>query len=188
MFGAFAWFLSMALFVVARLFRNVPKRPYKITEDTLQSLIRSWLDEVGVKVQTLHEPKAHFMFVVTCDSGRVISIQRERDKPEHLIFRALYKEDEQKGLFDDFSDHEKVRARLAIQLELSRAVMGFNAPDVLKDFVLFKKLPITPLLNPDEFTRVLWEVEAALQSVFYIGASQLLEMRSSKGAKALLQK
>ncbi len=43
LFGALAWFLTMGIWVVARLFRNIPPRHIKITDSNLQATLRNWL-------------------------------------------------------------------------------------------------------------------------------------------------
>lgn len=73
LFGALAWFLTMGIWVIARLFKNIPIRSVTVTDDNLQVILRNWLDEIGLTVRTTKEESAHFMFVVTTDGGRVIS-------------------------------------------------------------------------------------------------------------------
>jgi hypothetical protein len=182
LFGMVAWFLTMGIWVVARVFRNVPRRQIRITEDNIQSMLRGWLDDLGLKVQSLNETGSYFKFIVTTDGGKVITISRDKDYwPEYLTYRALYKEGEENKVFASFSPEEKAEARLAIQLELARAVIGYNAPDVLEDFTLFKRIPISPSLGVEDVSKTLWEVEAALSSVFFVGARLKVQQRMRAG-------
>jgi len=65
------------------------------------------------------------------------------------------------------------------QLELARAVMGFVAPDILQGFTLFRRIPISSALTVQEVSTTLWEVEAALASVFFVGAQFLGRKKQS---------
>lgn len=180
LFGALAWLLTMGIWVIARLFKNIPVRQVRVTHRNIHSILRNWLDDIGLKVQTLRDEESDFGFIVTTDGGRVISIRRLKQSPERLTFRALYKDDAQTQAFAHFTDDEKAEARLTIQLELSRAVMGYLTPDILQDFTLVKTIPISPSLTIEDVSRTLWEVEAALNSVFYTGAALLLKKRRNQ--------
>ncbi len=178
LFGAMAWLLTMGIWVIARVFRNIPTPQVKITDNNLHAILRDWLDDIGLKVQSSKEENADFMFIVTTNAGRVISIMRHREVfHEYLTFRAYYKDETQNKDFSDFTPQEKAEARLTIQLELTRAVMGYTTPDILEGFTLFKRIPISPSLNIEEVSRTLWEVEAALSSVFYAGAILLTKKK-----------
>lgn len=180
--GSITWLISMSVFMLVRLFRYIPRRQYRVTEKTIQPLMRDWLDGMGLKVQSVTEAATYFKFIVSTDGGKVITISRDRDyASDSLTFRALYKESEQNKSFEDFTVDEKAEARLEIQLELARAAMGYTAPDVLADFTLFRRIPITSSLSLDEVSRTLLEVEAALQSVFLTGAKLLLRKKVRSG-------
>ena len=178
-FGALAWLLTMGIWVVARVFKNVPVRRMRITDNNLQEVLRNWLDDIGLKVQSAKEDAAEFIFIVTTDGGSVISILRHKTAfPEYLTFRADFKNEVQSSEFSTFTVAEKAEARLAVKLELARAVMGYVSADVLCEFTLFKRIPISPSLSIEEVSRTLWEVEAALTSVFVTGAMMLLKKKN----------
>lgn len=178
LFGALAWFLTMGIWLVARLFRSIPVRQVRVTDSNLQGILRDWFDDIGLKVQVGKDEQADFLFIVTTDGGRVISVRRLKSQSEYLIFRAYYKDAAQTQAFSHFTEEEKAEARLTVELELTRAVMGFNAPlDILDEFTLFKQIPISPSLSIEEVARTLWEVEAALASVFYAGTRLLLQKK-----------
>jgi hypothetical protein len=171
LFGTLAWLLTMGIWVVARLYRNIPVRQVRVTDSNLQKILRGWLDDIGLKVQTAKEPTAEFVFIVTTDGGWVISIMRHQESfPEYLTFRAYYSEEAQNQTFAHFTDAEKIEARLILKLELTRAVMGYVTQDILTGFTLFKRIPITHSLSIEDVSKTLWEVEAALASVFVAGA------------------
>jgi hypothetical protein len=44
LFGALAWLLTMGIWVVARVFKNIPIKQVKITNSNLQAVLRNWLD------------------------------------------------------------------------------------------------------------------------------------------------
>ena len=179
LFGALAWLLTMGIWVIARLFRNIPTRQVRITDSNLHAVLRDWLDDIGLKVQSTNEEYADFMFIVTTDGGRVISIMRHRESfPEYLTFRAYYKDETQGKAFSHFTSEEKSEARLTIQLELTRAVMGFTTPDILDGFTLFKRIRISSSLTIEEVSSTLWEIEAALASVFSAGAILLVRKKN----------
>jgi hypothetical protein len=71
-----------------------------------------------------------------------------------------------------------MEARLAIRLELSRAVMAYTSQDILEGFTLFRRIPISPQLSIEEVSRTLWEVEAALASIFITGAILLAKKKN----------
>jgi hypothetical protein len=184
LFGAMAWLLTVGIWLVASVLRTLPARQVRITDSNLRTVLRNWLDDIGLKVKSAAEESAEFTFIVTTDGGKVISIMRHKDNfPEYLTFRAYFKDEAQNNAFSHFSEEEKIEARLTIQLELARAVMGYVAPDILEGFTLFKRIPISPALDIDDVSRTLWEVEAALASVFYAGARMLAR---KKRADALL--
>jgi hypothetical protein len=177
LYGALAWILTMGIFLVVRLFRNIPARQVRITDRNLSAILRGWIDDIGLKVQIKKEDDlTHFTFIVTTDGNWVISIMRLKATPEYLTFTGYYKDDAQN--FSHFTDEEKIEARLAIRLELSRAVMGFTSADLLDGFTLFRRIPISPQLNIEEVSRTLWEVEAALASVFSTGAILLARKKN----------
>ena len=74
-----------------------------------------------------------------------------------------------KKLLDGLSETEKVALKLGIRLELSRAVMGYNSEGI-HDFAIFKRVPISTSLGDSELLNALWQVEAALNSAFMVGA------------------
>lgn len=187
LFGALTWFLTMGIWLVFRLLPRLPKKQIRLSDKNLQTVLRGWLDDIGLKVQTTHDSDSEFAFIVTTDGGKVITVRRTHTSPEHLTFRALFKEDAQNEAFEDFSVNEKARARLAIQLELARAVMGYNTKDVLKEFVLFRTLPISNGLSVEDVANTLWEVEAALTAVFLVGAQELLS-KKPYGVSALTRR
>jgi hypothetical protein len=85
LFGGLAWFITMGIWVVIRLFRNIPIRQIKITDRTLPAILRGWLDDIGLKVQFKKDDLTDFKFVVTTDGNWVISIMRLKESPEfHL--------------------------------------------------------------------------------------------------------
>ena len=181
LFGALAWLLTMGIWVVARVFKNIPVRQTKITDKNIQSVLRQWLDDLGLKVQSNHDDGSEFVFIVTTDGGLVISVLRHKTAfPESLTFRGYFKDETQSSGFSTFTDAEKAEARLAIKLELARCVMGYSTPDVLSEFTLFKRVPISPTLSIEEVSKTLWDVEAALNSVFTVGAMMLLKKKSNK--------
>jgi hypothetical protein len=170
LYGVLAWLLTMGIWVIVRVLRYIPRRQ-RITDKNLPLIIREWIDDIGVKVQSKKDDLTDFTFIVTTDGNWVISIMRVRETPEYLTFTGYYKEEVQN--FSHFTDKEKIEARLAIRLELSRAVMGYTSQDFLEGFTIFRRLPISSRLSIEEVSRTLWEVEAALASIFITGATLL---------------
>lgn len=175
LYGVLAWLLTMGIWVIVRVLRYIPRRQ-RITDKNLPLVIREWLDDVGLKVQSQKDELKDFMFIVTTDGKWVISIFRHKESfPEYLTFTGYYKDENQN--FSHFTDNEKIEVRLAIRLELSRAVIGYSSEDFLEGFTLFKRIPISPRLSIEEVSRTLWEVEAALSSVFIVGARFLAKKK-----------
>ena len=170
-FGALAWLLTAGIITTMFALRSIPVRRRRITDNNLPLILRSWLDDIGLKVQSVKDEDVDFKFIVTTDGNWVITILRHSHTPESLTFTGYYKDENQN--FSNFSDREKLEVRLAIRLELTRAVIGYTSQDFLEGFTLFKRIPITTQLSVEDVSRTLWEVEAALASVFIVGAAFL---------------
>lgn len=78
---------------------------------------------------------------------------RLKKSPEYLTVTGYYKDEVQN--FSHFTDNEKIEARLAIRLELSRAVMAYTSQDLLDGFTLFRRIPISPQVSIEEVLRTL---------------------------------
>jgi hypothetical protein len=176
LFGAIAWVLSAGIFLIVRLWRNIPQRQTRVTENNLPLILRGWLDDIGLKVLTAKSEETYFKYIVTTEGDWVITILRHKNTPEYLTYTGYFKDEKQN--FSNFTDSEKIEARLAIRLELTRAVVGYTSQDLLEGFTLFKRIPITPHLSIEDVSRTLWEVEAALASVFIVGAKFLAKKKS----------
>lgn len=178
LFGGLAWLLTMGLFLVVRLWRSIPARQVRVTDRNLCNILRGWLDDIGLKVKSQKDEQSDFKYIVTTDGNWVISIFRHKESPEYLTFTGFYKDEAQN--FSHFTDEEKNEARLAIRLELARAVIGYTSQDFLDGFTLFKRIPVSPQLSIEEVSRTIWEVEAALSSVFIVGAKFLTKKKETE--------
>jgi hypothetical protein len=176
LYGVMAWLLAMGILIIARIIRYLPTRQ-RITDKNLPVIIRDWLDDIGAKVQSQKDENTDFKFIVTTSGKWVISILRHKQSPEYLTFTGYYKDEVQS--FSHFTANEKIEARLAIRLELARAVMGYTTEDVLEEFTIFRRIPISYRLSIEEVSKTLWEVEAALASIFLAGAIQLNKKKNN---------
>jgi hypothetical protein len=186
LFGGGAWCITFVSILVFRLSRLIPRRTAPMDTENVHRRIRDWLDKFNLTVRSVDSEDSFFFFIVTTDGGKKISVSRQRGQfSDYIWVKGLITagEEEKKDL-EAMDEDERLYARLAIQLELSRAVMGYKAEtDILRELTIFKRIPITPQLNEEEIFNVMWEIEAMLGSIFTVGAMAI--HRSKIRLKAL---
>lgn len=170
LYGVMAWLLTMGIWIIARIIAYIPARQ-RMTDKNLPTIIRDWLDDIGMKVQAQKDENSDFKYIVTTAGKWVISIMRLKETPEYLTFTGYFKDEGQ--TFAHFTEKERTETALAIKLELARSVMGYTTDNVLEGFTIFRRIPVSPRLSIEEVSRTLWEVEAALASIFITGAIML---------------
>jgi hypothetical protein len=173
LFGGFAWLLTFCSILAFRLSKQIPRRIEPIDTENVHRRIRDWLDRFNLTVKRVDLDDSFFFFIVTTDGGKRISVSRSNGQfSDYIVVKGLITAGEaEKNALKALNDDELTAARLAIQLELSRAIMGYKAEvDVLQEITIFKRIPITTQLNEEEIFNAMWEVEAMLGSIFTVGA------------------
>jgi hypothetical protein len=69
LFGGLAWFITMGIWLVIRLFRSIPSRQIRVTDSNLHTVLRGWFDDIGLKVQSKKDELSDFTFIVTTDGN-----------------------------------------------------------------------------------------------------------------------
>ena len=165
LFGGAAWLITFCSILAYRISRSLPPRVKPIDAKNVHLQIRDWLDRFNMTVQTISASESEFVFVVTTVGGKKISITRGGSSwGDYMVLRGLVTAGEQeKKAFALLTEDELKATRLAIQLELSRAVMGYKSEkDVLDEITVFKNIPITPTLTEEDLFGAIWKVEAML--------------------------
>lgn len=175
LFGGAAWLITFCSILAIRFMSRLPKKSDPVTQENIGRKIRDWLDEFNLTVKSVHDPDSDFFFIVTTDGGKKISISRSiKQFSDHLFLKALVNpSDEEKKLIEQLSSDEKIDYKLAMQLELSRAIIGYKTDNFFEGLTIFKRIPITSTLTAEEILNGIWEVEAMLTSIFVMGASSI---------------
>jgi len=171
--GGAAWLITFCSILAYRAARYLPVKSKPIDVDNVQQRIRDWLDKYNMTVKSVNDDDCHFLFIITTDGGKKVTIVRTKNKfSDYVEVRGLITSgEEEHAAIAGFSEDEKTATQLAILLELSRAVMGYKTINgVLEDVTIFKRIPITPSLNEEEIFGLVWEVEAMLGTIFNVGA------------------
>jgi hypothetical protein len=185
MYGAGAWLLTFCSIMAARVWRRIPRRSEFVTLENAGTKIHGWLDEFGLTVQRINDPESEFFFLITTDGGKKIAVLRTKDQfKDYVLIRALIgPTDEEKTTISQLSDDEKIGFRLAVQLELARAVVGYKTENLLDGLTVFKRIPITPTLTTEEVFDAMWDIEAVVSSVYLLGAMSFHRHNMNKNRK-----
>ncbi len=172
LFGGIAWLVTFCSILAIRYMNRLPRRLDPLTVENAGRRIRDWLDEFNLTVKSVPDSDCDFFYIVTTDGGKKISIFRNlKQNTDYISLKGLITtSDDEKAIIARMSDDEKISLRLALELELSRAVMGYTTQNMLDSLTIFKRVPITETLSAEDLLTVMWEVEAMLTSLFVIGA------------------
>ena len=172
LFGGAAWLITFCSILAFRVMKNLPARIEPLTTGNVHRKIRDWLDKFNLTVKSVNDEDSYFFFIVTTDGGKKVSVSRTRGQFNDYVFvkGLITLSDEEKKELESFNDDERIAMKLAIQLELSRAVMGYKTENILHELTIFKRIPISPALSEEEIFSLMWEVEAMLGSIFTVGA------------------
>jgi hypothetical protein len=175
LFGGVAWLITFCSILAVRFMRRIPSKVDPVTVENVKRRIRDWFDDFNLGVKTVQDDDTYFGFLVTTDNGKKIAVIRSKKiTPNHLIVRGLITlSEEERKIISGLTDDEKTAMRLAIQLELSRAVIGYTTQDILEELTIFKSIPITESLTAEEIINTIWTVEATLNSIFIVGAMNI---------------
>ena len=185
LFGGAAWLITFSSILVFRIFRNLPVKPRPMDVDNVQQRVRDWLDKYNITVKSVSDPTTYFLFILTTDGGKKITVLRTKDQfSDYILVRGMISATpEEKAVLDTLSEDEKTAAGFAMTLELSRAVMGYKTDKgILEEITIFKRIPITPSLHEEDIFELVWEIEAMLGTIFIVGAMAVQRHKMRTGA------
>jgi hypothetical protein len=166
LFGGMAWLVTFISILAVRFMRRMPPRVELVTPDNIGSKIRNWLDEFSITVQNLNNPDFYFLFIVTINGKKISIFRSNKMFTDYIEFSSLVTlSEEEKREISNWSEDKKNATKLAVQLELSRAIMGYKFDDMFDTLSIFRRIPITPTLTAEEIFKEIWAVEAMLGSI-----------------------
>ena len=122
-----------------RIFRTGKgKRVTELNDKEFEKTIRDWLDDPLFKFQRKDDPKYLFMFVVTDEQGRPITISRKISKPAQLhLATAITLGKEHIKTYETLSYYEKEKILYNLRIEMARYGIGYSGIEMeLKRVVL----------------------------------------------------
>ncbi len=168
MMGLGAAVLTAILVLALDAIRRLPPKRVVPTTSNIERVARDWLDNFNVAVQRSPNPLCHFRFMVTVDSGTKMMVGRLKETHQNyvVIRSAIAPTDDDLKQIESLAPDQKNILVGELRLELARRHVGYeNLALPVKDFAIFKRVPITESLNEHEFIAALDEVEAAVHAV-----------------------
>jgi hypothetical protein len=176
--GLIAGAITLTLFLCVRAILALPRAQQRIAPDTIAPILLSWLHKFNLEVKMLSENESFFMYRVTTDGGKVITLRRTRNQfSDYISVRALIsRPDDIKKHLDALTDQQKAVLRIKLSLALSKGVIGYKTDAWLsEDLWIFKHVPISPTLTEETVVNAIWEVEAMVGIVYNTAALYLIE-------------
>src|SRR6266478_675603 len=131
----------------------------RITPENVEPRIREWLDAFSLGTRVLNEPAHHFAFEVMAASGIPLVVLRTRDHPRYItLLSKIGFGSEHKDLFDRLSETQKKRFRIELNLEASKAKIGYQADSTFENLAIEKRLPITSDLSEANLMDAIGEI------------------------------
>lgn len=195
---ASSWFVPLFYGVIAAsvfligcfcflFLKRLPLPKVIATPDNIEDLVRTWLDYHRMAVKSDPSDENHFRFRITLDSGKQMTVYRSKKEYEesvHIVADlGVRGKKDQAALMEPFTDAEKLRVILDLQLEFVRAKIGYSGLVIPPEhFVIFRRIPILPGLNEYIFVSAIAEVEAAMNlvGIIFINAKTKAEERAGK--------
>jgi hypothetical protein len=157
--------VASSLLLIAYFIQRKPKSRIRPSVKNIESCVRTWLDNHKVTVKNDPRQDCHFRFVVTLDSGCILTVYRSKTEYQEYvtIFCDLgVRGAEDKKVLELFGEQEKAQIMLDIKTELARAKVGYGGlVDPPENFHLFRRVPIYPTLTEFAFIMMIGDVEAA---------------------------
>ena len=135
-----------------RALLSLPTARPRITPDNCGFEILQWLHRFNLEVKTLPSSDDDFLFRVTTDGQRRITIGRGKESfSDYLTVRSTVTwTEKQLEQIAVLSDYERLKIKLELELELARMVMGYQTNDWAKEGCnLFKRYPITEFITEE---------------------------------------
>jgi hypothetical protein len=168
-----------SLFFSLRALAALPPVTRKITLKNAGSQVLLWLHKFHFKVQTTDEDGFDFSYIVTTDSGKIVTLKRHSRQFSDYITVGGYitLTQEEKDLVAAIDDDQAFEALYDIQMELLRARVGYNTTDVVnRGIMAFRRIPIGPNLSETEAINAIADMEAVISLVLLIKARKYRQL------------
>ena len=164
--GFFASLMFAAIVASWRALHSLPSPADPTTVENIESRAMKWLHNLRLTVKNDPNPETYFRFAVTTDGGVVLYLGRPRDHLSGYLFiwANMKATPEEVSIVASLSEEEKLEGMLAVQLEFSRARIGYSGLDSVTGFSIHKRIPISESLTEDTLINTIWEIEAVMNS------------------------
>lgn len=154
--------LVAVILVAWAVWTRIPKRLPETTPENVEANIRTWLDAFQVTTQRVTEPSAIFAFLVTLTSGMKSVIMRPRLFDKYIQMESAIRMGvDDRARFDALPQEEQSVFAATFSVELSRTGMGFTMDLPNNNFILCRRIPITPNLTEGNFMEALEALDSA---------------------------
>jgi hypothetical protein len=151
--------LSVAFFVIFAVASYYLWQNSRITPENVEPRIREWLDAFSLGTRVLNEPAHHFAYEVMAHTGIPLVVVRTREHPRYItLLSKIGLGTEDKDSFDRLSEPEKKRFRIELNLEASKAKIGYQADSTFENLAIEKRLPITSDLSEANLMDAIGEI------------------------------
>ena len=168
--GFWAALAAILVTLAWRIMQVVPARRQPITTENIEEKIKEWLYKHNLTIKNDPTESSYFRLLVTTEGGCKVFISRNKkvDSASLIFHGELHATDAEITIAETFTDEEKLTFLLDLRLELSRANVSYSGLDYSTGFVIAKSLPISADLNEFEVMKLLWELEAVINSALVI--------------------
>jgi hypothetical protein len=186
--GLITFSVVCGAFFVWRALLSLPAARPKLDVDNVDERLLEWFHKFNLEVKTFNDEHSYFLYRVTTDANRSVAISRSNKiYADQLTMKAILTptEDEKQAL-DSLDDAEKVQLLYSWQIEMNRTLIGYRTNNWLTEGVsLSKFLPISENLNEEKVLAAIWQMEAAISTIYAIGNLAVATHRL-KGLPAVL--
>jgi hypothetical protein len=170
--GIVSFFVVLSIFMVIRVLLSLPLAKERISTENIEMRLLEWVYKFRLSVKNEPAPDvAHFRICVTTNEKHIYIARPKNDWNDYLEFWANMREadrDEQ-ALIDGLTSDETAWILVSLKMELARMRMGYSGFISLgSGYRIIKRIPITESLREDEVINMIWEMEAALNELFYL--------------------
>lgn len=165
--------MAILLFAVNAQRSFVSDQSSKTSIDNVESRLRGWLDSFGLTVQKRNDTTAteFFRYGIVMTNGDRIDITRLRERDRYIVLYShiVFPQSE----WSKFTPAQLQQVSGAISLELARARVGYTSTKPHSDWLLEKRIPISPTLSEGELIAAIDGMDSAMVSVQAIAAMTL---------------
>ncbi|MFL6303563.1 MAG: DUF2299 family protein [Candidatus Sulfotelmatobacter sp.] len=159
----------LGLYLLAAI-KRMPPVIQATTTDNVEHRVREWLDRFNLTIKRVPDaPDGFFAFEITTAGQRIIRIARMKDKwPEYLHFGAAITfapeivAEMQQGTQPN---RRMTDFLLSLRIELTRIAISYAMNEQNNGIILFKRIPITSVLNEHEVIETVWEMDGIISTL-----------------------